>query len=211
MGKILMIGINHNDPFGREKVYDVLRKESTFIPDCIAVEWGKIVAEKLISQRKEFYELASAKYPLSTPEDLQLLSDAIAFEADAHQTLYPQLPIIWLDDKRNVSPKILATYLQDRLAIYEQYGLRNDRLIAKNVADYVYSLTEEPDHRSGGERDEIFYCEIIDALNRGHNNIICVVGATHASLDIKDSFASKLREASHNVIVYDTTQRHESI
>lgn len=51
MIKVLIIGVNHNDPLGRKKIVDVLNNEKNkgMVPECVCVEWKKEIADEVIS------------------------------------------------------------------------------------------------------------------------------------------------------------------
>lgn len=58
---IVVAGINHFDPLGREKIIkllDTLKINKNFIPDCIAVEWDETFATIIRNQRDDFFKLA---------------------------------------------------------------------------------------------------------------------------------------------------------
>ena len=109
---IQLIGVNHNDPFGRMKVQSVLRDAAKlrFIPDTIGVEWKSECASSVINQREQFANLNQERYPKTSNSDINTLKHSLAYEADTHIDIYPEIPIIWLDECREIDPQSIIDY-----------------------------------------------------------------------------------------------------
>jgi len=100
--RIIIARIHHYDPYCPRKVIYLLEslRSLSFIPDCIAVEWDREVAEKVIAQRPHFVSLATSG-GLFNHDEAVALTNTMAYEADIHKSVYPDMPIIWTDELNN--------------------------------------------------------------------------------------------------------------
>ena len=117
-----MIGVNHFDPLGREKINIILNElsmNSDYIPECFAVGWDKTYANIIRNQRPYFIQLAR-EYKLDLKEETILaLADSIAYESDSHKEKYPNVPIAWLDERnKGIIPDYVEHYAEERLKMY---------------------------------------------------------------------------------------------
>lgn len=202
MIKVLIIGVNHNDPLGRKKIVDVLNNEKNkgMVPDCVCVEWKKEIAEEVLSQRPSFIDYIQECCPSINSGVAEQLSNAMAFEVDAHTLVYPTLEVFWLDEARNVtsSDDVVKLYYKNRAGIYASY-LEDDIVeISKKVC--AIRTTPVPE-----VRDRRFAEVVNKAIELGYKSICCIVGANHASKSTEGSFADLLVNKGFEVIVYDTT------
>ncbi len=205
MIEIVVIGVNHNDPLGREKISRILKEELTdFIPDAIAVEWKKEIAYEVVRQRIVMKKVLSQQYPSADPNDLDLLANAMAFESDSHIKIYPNLPIIWLDQERlvDLSDDDVTNFYIYRKSYYDSIiniGINS----ISDISDYVCRTmgTNGP-----SERDHMFYDLLQKEIEEnGYKRIICIVGAYHANLIEEKRFANMLIRAGYKVIAFNTT------
>lgn len=103
--------------------------------------------------------MLAERFPLLSVEDLVVLSNSLAYEADSHQDIYPNVPIIWLDEKRASVPDVrIDNYAASTL------GVQADNLYHARISDprdlqsfsfaahYVADKTRE----NGEERDTQF-------------------------------------------------------
>ena len=65
MNQIVIFGVNHNDPCARFDIEKSLKElqAGSFVPKCIAVEWKKEYAERVIAQRQNFSKMLAAQFP----------------------------------------------------------------------------------------------------------------------------------------------------
>ena len=207
MANLFLIGVCHNDPFGAEKTQNALRlaQENRFIPDCIAVEWRSDYAHGIILQRDTFGKLLAQEYPAITDRELQTLQSSLAFEADAHRALYPEIPIIWLDENRTVEDEIIEKYAKDRLSIITGAVRKNNGVF--NLSDISYCVRHSSNRMiAPSERDKIFFSCIQDAVANGYSNIACVVGTNHVELSTKGMFGELLKNEGHSIMIYKTDE-----
>lgn len=207
MANLFLIGVCHNDPFGAEKTQNALRlaRENSFIPDCIAVEWKSDYAHRIILQRDTFGRLLTQEYPDITDRELQTLQSSLAFEADAHLELYPEIPIVWLDENRTVKDGIIEKYAEKRLSIIKNAVCRNNGVF--NLSNISYWVRQSSDGTADpSERDKMFFSCIQEAVANGYRNIACVVGTNHAELSIKGMFGELLKNERHSIMIYKTDE-----
>lgn len=193
--KINILGINHNDPLGKQKTVALLKglKKNGYTPDCIATEWDKDLAQSIIEQRNKFIKYVKDEIPYLNNKTIESLANAMAYEADSHMSLYPNLPIIWLD-KGSKYFKPIDCYWNDRLDIYldninqlDDKDKNNLEILSKNIWNIANS-------ENATERDEKFFEIILNTIDKGYKNILVIVGASHANIKINKSLASLLLE-----------------
>jgi hypothetical protein len=195
--EIIVIGIVHFDPLGHNKLLAVMKDISSanFFPDSIAVEWDENTAKTLIESRNLFRAYMLEKDPELSEHYITAFSDALAYEADTHKEVFPDLAVLWLDEGRKIEEPM--EYLKDRFAIH-RYTLHfqdaKKFVSLKTLSDVSWkvALTDYGTTRDN-TRDNIFYQKIVGATDGGARRIIIVVGANHANLDIRDSLASLLK------------------
>lgn len=204
MTNILLIGVNHNDPLGAFKVQNALQlaKEKKFAPECIAVEWSCDYAEVVIAQRGRFSALLLDRYPDITPTDLDTFMHSLAFEADAHTKIYPDLPVLWLDEGRTVNPSVIEKYAEGRIAIIDSV----DKYHHFSIEQVSYEVIQRPGSHSGiFDRDDKFASIIETAVLNSHRNIACVVGELHTDFSVKGMFGQQLVQKGYKIARYLTT------
>ena len=156
MIEVAIIGINHYDPLGREKVCRILCNDLIdFAPDSVAVEWKQEIADKVFHQREELKKELSQQYPFIETKDIELLSNAMAFEADAHIGIYPHLPIIWLDEERKEK-----TNDENVIKFYIYRKEKYDSIIHRginNITDISNFICNNSSLSMPNERDLMFY------------------------------------------------------
>ena len=205
MIEIVVIGVNHNDPLGREKISRILKEELTdFIPDAIAVEWKKEIAYEVVRQRIVMKKVLSQQYPSADPNDLDLLANAMAFESDSHIKIYPNLPIIWLDQERlvDLSDDNVTNFYIYRKSYYDSII----KLGINSISDISSYVCRTMGTNGPSERDHMFYDLLQKEIEEnGYKRIICIVGAYHANLIEEKRFANMLVRAGYKVNVFNTT------
>ena len=205
MIEIVVIGVNHNDPLGREKISRILKEELTdFIPDAIAVEWKKEIAYEVVRQRIVMKKVLSQQYPSADPNDLDLLANAMAFESDSHIKIYPNLPIIWLDQERlvDLSDDNVTNFYIYRKSYYDSII----KLGINSISDISNYVCRTMGTNGPSERDHMFYDLLQKEIEKnGYKRIICIVGAYHANLIEEKRFAHMLVRAGYKVNVFNTT------
>lgn len=198
---IVFFGVYHWDPLGREKIVMLLNdlRNKGFMPDCIATEWDKITAQKIIDQRKWFIKYAKIKAPYLNDKTLDALSNALAYEADSHISLYPDLPMIWLDEGR----KYQGNYAADRFNfVYMPYIDKLNKVDKNNLQEMSKLIWKEGYTGQPVDRDRIFYNKITTTVSDGYKNIFAIVGARHANTDINGSCIDLLMKKGFRVQTY---------
>lgn len=203
--KIIIAGIRHDDPYGPPKVLSLLQslRESSFIPDCIVTEWDSSVAKTVIAQRPLFLSLAANEL-LSNKENIAL-ANAIAYEADIHESIYPDLPIIWMDELNEaemIEKEVeINRFAELRIMIYKS-ALRSvcrTESILEGISEYLWALGHSATFDA---RDEKFFKKICEAEKSGYSSVFVLVGAKHADPKIKENLFNMLLDAGYGVEVF---------
>lgn len=205
LAQIVLLGVNHNDPFGSELLKNELKAlmQRPFLPSCIAVEWKKEAAEAVIAQRPLFMRLAAERFPDASCADIKKLVSTLAYEADSFADIYPDLPIYWLDRDRRDTNRAVATYAQDRLNLYAG-------IVGFSVFD-IEHISRECCLRGleceffPGPRDISFMRVLNQAVCDGHEGIVVILGYNHTRADISRSLADLLLQAGHKVEQIDVS------
>lgn len=209
---VFLIGINHNDPLGRAKVVKLLKeaKQKGFVPDVIGVEWKEEIAKKLILMRSDMEQLIMERWPRTEKREAKTIADTIAYEADAHLEVYPQLEIIWLDEQREITEALrqrIDTYCIDRKNIYANHVPSEcDQLCVSTLSSSI-GLVENANF-APSIRDQLFADALLAAIENGKKQIVCIVGADHTNIEMPGSFANRIFAAGHEVKVIDARKEY---
>lgn len=204
MKQAILIGTNHYDPLGRQKIHNVLlhlKNERNFIPDFIAVEWKEEYARQIILQRPRYEQLLSSKFPLLSSESILTLADSLAYEADSHNNLYPETPIIWLDENRvPVKDAVIENYAETTLNV--QISNLSDAKISDpcNLQQFSFAAyhASDKDCLRDTERDAKFL-QATCASAFQTSNIIGILGSLHTDLTVPGGYARLLLDVGYNV------------
>lgn len=208
MADILIIGINHFDPLGRDKIKEVLtqEKQKGFIPDCFCVEWKKEIAQAVIAQRSKFVDYILEKHAGIEHSTAEKLSMSMAYEADSHIELYPDTEVFWLDEKRSVTVQddSIVNYYIYRENYYVNW--HKEWLYKNDLSGLSQMVCAVKDECTPKERDINFPEVVNKAVDLGYTDICCVVGVNHANKEIDGMFAYQLNKQGFNVRIIDTTK-----
>jgi len=208
--KSVIAGINHYDPLGRYKIEALLLELQSkgYYPDCIATEWDKYIAERVISQRQLFIDLAQKDSALQNlgKDIIIALSQTIAYEVDSHNKLYPSLPIIWLDEGRETDIELVdnfARYRVDRDHDFIQGFFNSEendalRYISKAAWVATYGMIYMAD-----TRDWKFSERIKEAITGGYNNIFIIVGEKHVDSKVEGNFYNLIKNDISEIEIYN--------
>lgn len=200
--KLVMLGVEHNDPLGRVKIISTLNelRERGISPDIFAVEWQEDYANKLIDARISIIEVIKSEIPTISEDTLKALSLSIAYEADSMKALYPKTPVLWLDKDRRIKYPI-DDYIHDRAHIYINILCNLDKTEINNLAIISEKLWERAKQSTWNPtgRDLAFLDIIVDTINLGYGTILIIVGAKHTDIKNNDSLAALLRSRGLNI------------
>lgn len=139
----------------------------------------------------------------------------MAYEADSHLDIYPNLPMLWLDKRyEKIIPDSVKNFALDRLNIYESFirYLSDDN---KNNLEEISKIAWSRCGLSAAtERDALFFNILTSEIKNGYKNIFVVVGADHANLNIEGSFVNRLVVEKYNTHVFilnDASERLNEI
>ncbi len=120
--KLYLIGVNHFDPQGRGALIRTLRqllKQQGTAPAFVAVEYDERQFTAYSSQRPRFRRLLEEKWTELSEQELNCLTQSLAYEGDAHLDVFGQVATIWLDAGRFIVPQD-EQYAEGRLLVYSQ-------------------------------------------------------------------------------------------
>ena len=185
----LQIGaILHFDPLCRSRLRNWLKNLSTEkreLPGFIAIEWDREIFEQVKEQRSVCQQMAEQEWPGAPQDFVNAVSEAIGFEADTHEEVFPHVETIWLDQGRHVPEAVIANYARDRMAIYKSYWPKDISIPSTEALD---AMSRASWKRTGGsayersDRDSKFASHILEAITKNNPAwAIAIVGASHAS------------------------------
>ena len=206
MCTFVIIGINHNDPLGRRKIrliLDELRISKNFIPDCIATEWDKVYFNIIQDQRTLFTKLAKEQNLNLKDETIFALADSMAYEADSHIELYPDLPIIWIDERFDGTiPDSVKRFAEYRLNVFLSFLEKLNKDEKDNLEAISRIAWSISSRGKAAERDVKFYNKLMNAVQNGYKNIIVIVGAAHATIENEGVLVNLLTKDNYTMQIY---------
>lgn len=210
---ILFLGINHFDLLGALKIKECLeiQKQAGREFDCVCIEWDETVAETLIGRRDDLKKRIIEKYTDKiSGRTIELISEALAYEADAYKRVYEIAEVCWLDNGRR--PDSFDRYIEDRLTIYTWHSMTYSIDIddVEHMSQHLWDIsTGDADLWTDSARDEFLYYGIESAVKGGKENILVIVGEKHANLKRSCSTASLLLKNGYTVesIILSPTPR----
>ncbi len=182
--KLLIVGINHFDLFGRKKLQKCLKEISAInrtIPAFVAVEYDKNHFKKIKEQRKLFRSLVKSEWTFLTEEQLNIFELSLAYEGDSHIDIYPEAEILWLDKDRQTDR--IDMFTEDRLKVYKsllsklKYNQTNDNLL-RILSNQVY---KNADRSGNGDYRDVKFKELIcnKIYEKPQGWSLVIVGSNH--------------------------------
>jgi hypothetical protein len=186
--QIYIAGINHFDPLCKARLQTwliSLKSTQPTEPSFVAVEWDEGNFKKVRIQRGKVRALASAHWPESTIEFLDALEAAVAFEADTHNSIMPNVETVWLDRDRSLAyAHAIEDYASDRIKIYESYIPSDSIAFDSTLLDILSQESwrrADKGNSSDVDRDTKFAHSIMRHLRLEESTwAIAIVGARHA-------------------------------
>jgi hypothetical protein len=198
--RLRIAGINHFDVLGRSELGQWLAQYANEQPgpSFLAAEWDQAIFERVRDQRTHFRGLIAARWPGFSNDMLTTLEMSLAYEADSHLLLYPDLNILWLDARRDANQVDVDQFAEDRLARYAE--LVGNDLNLENEQQVLTAMSEAADARFGGgvadpRRDRRFVARIVRQA-RDDEWAFVIVGRHHAA-DVEGSMRCLLEERDH--------------
>ena len=180
--KIYMIGINHNDPLGRDNLRNwlqILSNQNSDRPAFVAIEYDQQHFERIKAQRSDFLIKLQSTFLTIPLNDLIRLTQSLAYEGDTHIDVLPNVKTIWLDEDRQAYETDIKNYAERRLGIYKSFLKHCKELTLIELSKISWQVAN-PD--SNPNRCEMFARRVIkEALNKIGHWAIIIVGANHVS------------------------------
>ena len=176
-------GFKHFDPTGRTRLrqwLEQLSTEHTEPPAFVAVEWDEDLFGEVKAQRASFRNLITQEWPFASPGLLDELELSLGYGGDTHTGVFPDVPVIWLDQGRRCD---VSCYASKRLDMYKSFlgeeGLPGDSTAALATLSQQASERADPPTK-GDERDQKWTRLIIDEIAQsGGDWAIAIVGPNH--------------------------------
>lgn len=123
--RLKIAGIVHNDVLGRERLLKWLQEAKTTEespPAFIAVEYDEEIFRQIRVQRPVLRRLAAEAWSGAPSSVLKAIEESLVYEGDLHETVFPGIGTVWLDQGRTVNdPTCISQYAQDRINIYRSF------------------------------------------------------------------------------------------
>lgn len=199
--RLRIAGVVHNDVLGRERLFkwfqEVKAVEET-PPAFVAVEYDEEIFCKIRAQRPILGRLAANVWPNALSSVRKAIEESVAYEGDLHETVFPGVDTVWLDQGRTVSdPTIISDYALDRLNIYKSFipegqaELGDESLLHMSISAWDRGASPQPGR---WERDIKFAQLIVDrSLPEVSRWAIVIVGINHAT-EVEGHMARLLRD-----------------
>lgn len=199
--RLRIAGVVHNDVLGRERLIKWLQEvkaEEKTQPAFVAVEYDEEIFCKIREQRPILGRLVAKVWPNAPSPVRKVIEESLGYEGDLHDTIFPGVETVWLDQGRSVSdPTIISDYALDRLKIYKSFipegqaELGDESLLHMSMSAWNRGVSPQP---GGSERDIKFAQLIADRSRREVLGwAIVIVGINHAS-EVEGHMATLLRD-----------------
>ena len=180
-------GINHFDPAGRQRLADWLALDAKKLgnPAFVATEWDKGIFARVKAQRGEFQYLINKQWPNLSPELQKVLTLSLAYEADTHIEVFPDVEVLWLDERRQAPEDDVQKYPLYRFEMYKRWlgdkiTERDDSVILAKMSERAIGEGGRPPS-VGNERDAKFADSILRRVGKGGGDwAVVIVGKFHA-------------------------------
>ena len=106
--KVYLVGIAHNDPLCRPLLVSHLRsiaEVENSKPSFVGVEYSKLIFERIKGLREAFKGMIHAKWPNEPEAVIEAMAKTLGFEGDAHEEVFPDAVVVWLDQHRQIAPE----------------------------------------------------------------------------------------------------------
>ncbi len=214
--RVFLVGVCHHDPLGRQYVRVALQElgqANKEKPAFVGVEWARAMFEAIRSERPGYSELLRQAWPQLSPEALKTLELSLAYEADSHQSVFPDAKVIWLDENRpdgqDKDMRIPRCLPQQRLSHYRcLLGTEEMPSSASAVGEmlrqksWVRARKDEADGMPphDGRRDACWKESLMPAIEDGGSWAVCIIGEAH-TLDKPGRLRSLLAQQNVDCVV----------
>jgi hypothetical protein len=178
-------GFNHFDPAGRTRLrgwLDRLSAEHSEPPAFVAVEWDQQNFADVKAERALFRKLMQRQWPEAAPDLLDELELSLGYGGDTHTVLFPDVPVVWLDQGRRCD---LSDYARKRLNMYKlslaPHGSPHNASAAlSRLSQSAWENAKPPS--AGDERDRKFASLLLQHIDQVAGDwAIAIVGSNHAT------------------------------
>ena len=135
--------------------------------------------------------MLAREWPNLTTKELDTLAGSLAYEGDAHRSVFSGATTIWLDGGRHFSPEQLTCYAEGRLKIYQAHTVGDLAGRLPQLSQRIRDIAEPP--AEGDERDRRLADSLLSELRGGISGVV-IVGANHANEAVSGTMAFILRD-----------------
>lgn len=202
---VFMVGVNHLDPLGRTDLLARLRalaSRHSNPPAFVAVEYDQHHFRSIVCQRDRFRSLIETKCGGLTTAELDAYANSLAYDGDSHHDIFPDVPVLWLDEDRKCSNSDLAEYPELRLAIYLRRS-GNDLRCVEKLSCAIKAVPTQTNTSTPfwKERNETFARRICDRIREINGSwAIAITGKEHACNSVSGSMCQLLEAAGVNCV-----------
>ena len=187
--ELQIVAILNFDPVCRSRLRNWLKNlytEKCELPGFIAIEWDREIFEQVKQQRPVLHRMAEEEWPGAPQDFVNAISEAMGFEAETHEEMFPHVKTIWLDQGRDVpDSSVIMHYARDRLEVYKSYLPTDISIPSTETLEAMSRNSWKRTEVSGYERtdrDSKFASHILEAITKNNPAwAIAIVGASHAS------------------------------
>ncbi len=193
-----VVGVVHQDPLGYPRLQGYLESlcsSREHKPDFVAVEYDQNYFKHIIDQRPKLRKLVEKEWPYLSAEDHTTLENSLGYEGDTHCRIFPDSSTVWLDKGRSdIKVEDVEQYAEHRIKMLRCCAASMSQdpngflcRLSRKVCDAARANRDQP----GNDRDKKFAEMIRSQLK---NYAVVIVGASHARLDVQDSFVSIVQD-----------------
>jgi hypothetical protein len=202
---VVMVGVNHFDPLGRTDLLARLRALASHHsnpPAFVAVEYDQHHFRSISGQRDRFRSLIETKCDGLTTAELDAYANSLVYDGDSHHEIFPDVPVLWLDQGRKCSESDLEKYPECRLTMYLRRSGGELRCVEKlSCAIKAAASTTDTSTQFWTDRNKTFATRICDRIRELNGSwAIAITGEEHASNSMSGSMRQLLEAAKVNCV-----------
>jgi len=218
---IILIGGVHEFFSCRDKLISILAGLSKMDspPEFVAVEYGKSFFNEHISPQRsvEAFEKRPKSYKTAiesvlSKKEMEIGAEYVAYDGVCHKDFFPNVPMVWLDDKRPVKDwhiQVANSMLYNKLSKIADFKRKTQGITKYSCTALIEAImkTEPGTQKSlppNPERELMWLKELEPYLTEDAEKYgIAIVGADHTK-DEEGFLHNLLKNRGHEVLVHLT-------
>ncbi len=96
-------GVVHEDPLGRSSLqawFRQIERRNGSHPSFVGVEYAAQIFPLVVAARAKLQGMLSHTFPRYVPCLIRAMADALGYEGDSHEEIWPDVETVWLDPSR---------------------------------------------------------------------------------------------------------------